>query len=236
MKKYHIATIACIVLVFPVFVYATSPGNSQRSQINSESVLSRRVDVGNTVDSTPMDASGENTKEAQNQIDTFQVRTEKLEAGDGQGTAGGQFGDNRNQRAYENMSIVAQKVLELQMLGDREGGLGEQISQIAQNQNQSQDKVQMELEKLDSRQGWFKSIMGPDYSSIKNIKMEMQQNRVRMEQLEQMKSRLTDADEIVLVDEMIQAVNQENIMLQDKLSQEEDTKSILGWVFRFFIK
>jgi hypothetical protein len=231
MKKYHIAVIATVMMVFPVMVYAVGLGQGQQQGTGSENVVTT---IKATI--TPTGVLNQNRVETQNQGEENQIKTQESEQENSEGTNGGQFGVNRNQNAYEHMSTVAQKVQELQMLGDREGGLGEQIREIARTQGQSQEQLQSELGKLDGRQGWLKSLIGPDFSAIKNIKMELEQNRVRIQQLEQLQSQLTNQGDATTIQEMVQALVVENEELQNKLTQEEGTKSMLGWLFRFLAK
>jgi hypothetical protein len=231
MKKYHIAVIATVMMTFPVMVYAVGQNQGQQQGTGSENVVNS---LKATI--TPTGVLNRNRVETQNQGEENQIKTQEAEQEDSEGTPGSQFGVNRNQNAYEHMSTVAQKVQELQMLGDREGGLGEQIREIARTQSQSQEQLQAELGKLDGRQGWLKSLIGPDFSAVKNIKMELEQNRVRIQQLEQLQSQLTIQGDVTTIREMIQALVVENEELQNKLTQEEGTKSMLGWLFRLLAK
>jgi hypothetical protein len=236
MKKYQIAAITAILLMFPVMTYAVGQGSTQGAKQGSTDETSETIVPTKKIIVTPTGVANQNKVETQNQGEESQIQTQEMEQEENEGTNGGQFGENRNQNAYEHMSTVAQKVQSLQMLGDREGGLGEQIREIARTQNESQDKIQTELGKLDERQGWLKSLIGPDFSAVKNIKMELEQNRVRMQQLEKLQNELFNQGDVTTIKEMTQALIAENEALQNKLTQEEGTKSMFGWLFRFLAK
>lgn len=144
--------------------------------------------------------------------------------------------NERSETAREHMSIVAQKVEEILASRTIKGGIGEQVREIAQLQNKAQEQIENQVEKLDSRPGWLKSVLGPDRKAVNNLKKEIVQNEVRIKQLEQIKTELENQDDISQVQEMISALVQENTALQEKLNLEESKPGILGWVFELFAK
>lgn len=174
----------------------------------------------------------------QNQVKTqnagedpqLQVNTQEQES---QGMPKGE--SPRSESAKENMSVVAQKVEELLTTKTTEGGIGEQVKQIAQEQKQAQDQIQTELGKVDSRGGLLKSLIGPNYQALKNMQKQMEQNQLRIQQLEQLENQLTNLGEITLVQETIQVLTEQNTALQDRIVLEEQTGSLLGWLFKLFV-
>ena len=142
----------------------------------------------------------------------------------------------RSQTAKENMSIVSQKVEELLTTKTTQGGIGEQVKQIAQEQKQAQDQIQTELGKVDSRGGLLKSLIGPNYQALKNMQKQMEQNQLRIQQLEQLKNQLTNQGDITMVQETIQALTEQNTALQDRIALEKQSGSLLGWLFKLFAK
>ena len=142
----------------------------------------------------------------------------------------------RSETAKKNMSIVSQKVMELLTTKTTQGGIDEQIKQIAQEQKQAQDQTQTELGKVDNRGGLLKSLIGPNYQALKNVKKQMEQNQLRIQQLEQLKNQLINQDSIAMVQETIQALTEQNTALQDKIALEEQSSSLLGWLFKLFAK
>jgi len=174
----------------------------------------------------------------QNQVKTqnagedsqLQVNTQEQES---QGMPKGE--SPRSESAKENMSAVAQKVEELLTTKTTEGGIGEQVKQIAQEQTEAQDQIQTELAKVDSRGGLLKSLIGPNYQALKNMQKQMEQNQLRIQQLEQMKNQLINLGEITMVQETIQALTEQDTALQDRIALEEQTGSLLGWLFKLFV-
>ena len=144
-------------------------------------------------------------------------------------------GSPRTDSAKEHMSIVAQTVEALLSNKTIQGGVGDQIREIAQAQQQAQDQIQAELGKIEGRNGLVKSLMGPDYKALKNMQKQMEQNQLRIKQLEQLMSQLTNQGDIATVQTAIQTLTEQNTMLQDKVSLEEQSGSLLGWFFKLFI-
>ncbi|MFH0863807.1 MAG: hypothetical protein V1858_01810 [Candidatus Gottesmanbacteria bacterium] len=183
-------------------------------------------------------SSAGNQVQNQNQINTqnkgedsqLQVNTQEQEnLGDGQGE-GLQI---RSQTAAQNMSEVAKQVQQL-LQAKTTGGIGEQVKQVAQEQNQAQAQIQKQLNKLDSKGKLARLFTGTDYTAVKNLKTQLEQNQLRVRQLEQLQTELFNQGEITMVQETIQALIQENTFLQEIITAEEQVKSLLGWLFRLF--
>ncbi len=141
----------------------------------------------------------------------------------------------RSQAATQNMSIVAQKVQEMLQIRTT-GGIGEQVRQIAKDQNQAQTQIQDEINKIDSRTGILKSLAGPDYKAIRSLKQQLEQNQLRIQQLNQLQDQLYSQVDITAVEETIKALTEENTSLQELINAEEQTRSLLGWLFRLFAR
>ncbi len=175
----------------------------------------------------------ENKNEVMNQGEESQLQEQEMENEQEMEGASGQFGANRSENAFEHMSTVAARVMELQQLGDREGGLGEQVREFAREQNQTQEKLDEDLQKLEDRRGWMKWLAGPDYKAIKNVKAQMTQNQVRIEQLRKLSLETQNESDAEKIRAMIMALDEAQVALQERVQAEEGTKSMLGWLFRF---
>jgi len=138
----------------------------------------------------------------------------------------------RSQNAIQHMSEVAKQV-QLLLQTTTKGGIGEQVREIAREQNESQKQIEEELNKLESKSKLARLLTGTDSNALQNIKAQLVQNQVRVRKLEKLQSQLTSQSETALVQQTIQALNQENTSLQEKIATEEQTKSLLGWLLRF---
>ena len=190
--------------------------------------------------STRNEVQNQNEVKTQNQGEDSQlnVNTQEQESlGENQDTEGNSKEESpRSETAKENMSVVSQKVEELLTTEIAQGGIGEQVKQIAQEQKQAQNQIQTELGKVDTRSGLLKSLIGPNYQALKNMQKQMEQNQLRIQQLERLKNQLTNQGDIVIIQETIQALTDQNTSLQDRIALEERSGSLLGWLFKLFAK
>lgn len=204
----------------------TGNGVSQQSQ---QQLMISSTPTGNQT-------QNQNQTQTQNQGEEQQLQMqtrEQEQTGASQG--GGINAQNRNQSAEEHMSVVAEKVQELQQIHEG-GGLGEQIKQIAQDQNISQDQIKQNMDKLNSRSTLKKMLLGTDYTAIKNLKNQLAENQLRITQLEQLKLQLVNQEDGLLIQSTIEALIQQNTTLQEQINKEESTKSMFGWLMRYFSK
>ncbi len=213
-------------LAAPVLAANNKSGAQVGQQIQKQTVASPSS-TGNQVQNM-------NQVKTQNEGEDSQLKVSTQEQEDlGENQDGGS--ENRNQNAVENMSNVATQVQQLLKV-KTSGGIGDQVRQIAQEQNQAQTQTQDQINKLESRKGITKSLLGPDYGAIKSLKALLEQNQLRIQQLEQLKNQLSNSGDITMVQETIQALVQENTSLQELINTEEQTRSFFGWLFRMFVQ
>lgn len=138
----------------------------------------------------------------------------------------------RSETATQSMSIVAQKVEELLTTKTLQGGIGQQVRQIAQEQQSAQQGMQVELGNVDRRGGLLRTIIGPNFKALKNMQKQIEQNQLRIQRLTQLQNQLVNQADITQVQEMIQALTDQNTALQERINLEEQSGSLLGWLFK----
>ncbi len=211
MKKYILLfTLISAFAVFPKLIY--SQGVQQRINIS------------------PSPTGNEIQNQIQNQGEEQQIQTQEQESLE---NATGEGSQNRNQNAIQNMSEVAKQVQQLLQVRTT-GGIGEQVRQIAQEQNQAQTQIQEQLNKLDSKGKFSRFLTGTNFGAIKNLKVQLEQNQLRIKKLEQLQNQLSNGGDITTVQETIQALIAENTLLQERIVTEEQTKSLFGWLVKLF--
>jgi hypothetical protein len=137
----------------------------------------------------------------------------------------------------ENLGTsVSEKVQSLLDDESLEKGIGQEVKKFVQEQKQVQDKVQENLDMAGKRNGVLKSLIGPDYKALKDSKAQLEQNQMRIKNLEELKLQLTNKSDIAMVTETIQALVDQNTALQDEINSEESTASLFGWLFKMFVK
>jgi len=147
---------------------------------------------------------------------------------------------NQNQYAFQNQGVETQLMSanqQMQKLMDMDG-LGEDVrfrlGTLAQAHLQTQSQIQQEVNKLNSRSRATRLFAGTDLGAVKNMKAQLEQNRVRVQQLNELKNQLANEGELTMLQETIQAMNLENTALQERITAEDQQKSLFGWLFRLF--
>ena len=232
MKK--LKFIAPILLAFVLVLPAFAVNNGAEAQTQQKTQQQLQISASPT--GNQVQNKNQVTTQNQGEDSQLQVNTQEQEnLGTGQGDGQGEGLQNRNQNAIENMSEVAKQVQQLLQVRT-EGGIGEQVRKIAQEQNQAQTQIQEHLNKLESKGKLARFLTGTDYGAVKNLKQQLEQNQLRIEQLTQLQNQLTNQGDITMVQETIQALISENTSLQERITSEEQTKSMFGWLFRFLSK
>ncbi len=140
----------------------------------------------------------------------------------------------RSAVAREHMSIVSLKVEELLANRTAQGGIGEQVRVIARQQQLAQQDIEDEIEAVDDRSGLVKRLIGPKFKALKNVEDQIQANKERINLLQALEDQLTDEAEIAEVHAVIEALTDQNAILQDRVSEEKNTRSLLGWLIKRF--
>lgn len=232
MKKIiTISAISLAALVLPSFVLARD--SKQQGQDSQQEVQDIVIDEGNA------EISGQGN-EVQNQVKTqnagedsqLQVSTEESfqaseEAVSSQG---------RSDTARQNMSVVAEKVEELLSDETRQGGIGQQVKDIANQQKLAQTEIRGQMDKLNSRQGFIKKLFGADKKAIKNLGQQIEQNQLRIQQLQELQTQVTNQADETQIQELTQALVEQNTALADQVQAEEQVGSVLGWLISLFTK
>ena len=226
------------LFIFPTFLLLAIPVSAASNNINTQASVGSQQGAAQvqqlyvaSPSSTGSGVQNQNQVSTQNQGEDIhlQVSTQEQEnLGDGEGL------QTRSQVVLQNMSVVAQKVQDLLQIRTN-NGIGEQVKQIAQNQDQAQTQIQEQINKIDSRNGILKSLLGPDYGAIKNLKQQLEQNQLRIEQLTQLEEQLSNYGDQTTIKEVIQLLTEQNTSLQELINAEEQIKSLFGWLIRLFI-
>ena len=229
MKKLSIFIAVFLLLNLPAVVLAK---NESGSQTNQQTQISQQNGMESPAASSQV--QNKNKTQTQNQGESQQIQTQTQE-NENNSEGRGEGMQTRSQTAIEHMSKTAQKVQGLLQL-QTQGGIGDQVRQIAQDQKQAQEKINQQLDVIDSRKGIVKFLLGVQPKALADLKLQLEQNRLIITQLEQVQNQLYNQGDLTLIQETIQALNQENTSLQDKINSEEQTVSIFGWIFKLLEK
>ena len=142
------------------------------------------------------------------------------------------FGNNDKQEVYQNQNQVRIAAHALLAAESLVGGIGPQISDIAQQFNNSVQKTILAEEKIQSRGGMARFFFGGDKEAAEEIKQEVNQNQKLILQLKQLRDDCPCQQEVEeVISQQIQNIDQEQNRLQQLAQKEEIKKGLFGWLF-----
>jgi hypothetical protein len=174
-----------------------------------------------------------------NQGDDTQIQAQNQEQqNDEEGDQADDEGQNSNGQinAQEHRSAVANFVQNLLQVADREGGIGQQVRVIAQDQNQSSETTVQAMEQVQSRGRVMTFFFGPDYKNLGTLRSEMVQTRNRLAQLNRLVDSAQSESDKTELQNQIQTLEQEQTKIEDLISSKEDQFSLFGWLVKLFNK
>lgn len=147
---------------------------------------------------------------------------------------------NQNQASTQNKGVASQlqvanqQMIKLMDMSGLNEEAGAQVKQLAQAQSLAQGEIGGQLDKLGTRQGLMKTLLGPDYGTLKSLKELYEQNQVRIQQLEQLQNQLENEADQTQIQEATQALIEQNTALQEQILIEENVSSLFGWLIKLF--
>ena len=144
--------------------------------------------------------------------------------------------NNGSEMANERRSEVANAVQKMLQVADRSGGIGEQVRVIAQNQEENQEELEVSLEKIQKRGGFVKFLIGPKYGEINNARKMLEQNKLEIQELNELKDQLTNQAEQDALAEQIEVLEEVNLEIENSLNTGQKGASMFGWMFKLFSK
>jgi len=136
--------------------------------------------------------------------------------------------------AAEHRSTVANFVQSLLQIADREGGIGQQVRVIAQQQNQSATATIQAMEKVQERNKVKTFLVGTDYKNLGALRSEMVQTRNRLEQLNRLMENVQNEGDKTELQNQIQTLEQEQTRIESFIKVQEGKFSLFGWFVKLF--
>lgn len=145
--------------------------------------------------------------------------------------------ENKGQvTAQEHRSTVATFVQSLLAVADREGGIGQQVKVIAQQQNASKEEVAVSIDKVEKRGKLKTFFIGSDYKNLGDLRSQMVQTRNQVDQLKRLADKATTDQDKTELQTQIQALEQQQANIDTFITQNESKFSLFGWAVKLFNK
>jgi hypothetical protein len=142
--------------------------------------------------------------------------------------------DTQNHERYQN--TVSSFVKNLLEVADREGGIGEQVRTIANQQNQSAEKTIQAMEQIQTRSKVKTFFIGSDYKNLGMLRSEIVQTRNRLEQLNKIMENVQNEGDKTELQNQIDTLKQEQTKIENFIKDDENKFSIFGWFVKLFNK
>ncbi len=162
-------------------------------------------------------------------------------------------GFDRTKSAMEHMSDVAEKLHELLNINPGEGqdtvpedgnelgngsmsgkDLAAQIQEVAKAQEKAQEKIEKSFERVEKRSGLIKFLVGPDKDALNSLKEEIKANQERVKKLQEIQTQVQNESDQQMIQETVMSILNENIALQERVAEEEQGFSIIGFLLSLF--
>ena len=219
----------CLIISF-LFLLVATPAFAK----NSDNSTQQQVGQANTVTTTQARAqtqtitSSDNQTQNQNQIKTANQGEEQ------QLSVQTQESEQLNQNIDDNFQKVSDQVKELIDTVGAKTGIGQKVKDIAQNQDKIKDQVKLNLSQLASRSAVSKFFIGSDKKAVRQMEQQMEQNRLLIQQLEELKTQTTNSGTLDQIQQTIDLMTYQNTSLEEKITQENKVNGLFGWLINLF--
>ena len=214
MKKNVFISVIAVVLIFG--------GSSTVAAANNEAAKGAQGLAVGAAESTMRGEEQGIAGQVQNQGDEGQLQNQ-VEA---RGAA--------SEMGIQRRSAVANAVSEMLQVAERSGGIGDQVREIAQAQNQEFENAEARLARAQERSGIAKFFIGPNHKEIIDAEKRMERVQERVQELIQLKNQVLNQADQSMLQEQIQTLEQVKNELQSQLQEEKKGFSLFGWAFRLF--
>lgn len=160
------------------------------------------------------------------------------ESGQEQYTEQGEEGNNAGQSmADEHRSKVSTFVQNLLKTADkRQDGIGEQVRQVAKEQDDSEASTTEAIKQVEERGSFKTFLIGTDYKNIGVIRSQIAKTKARIEQLSRLFDQMPSSTISASTTEQLQSLKQTEDKLTGFVTQNENKFSLFGWFMRLFSK
>lgn len=139
-----------------------------------------------------------------------------------------------NDEINQSLTKVSDQVHQLIETVGAKGGIGPQVKEIAQNQVKIQDEIKANFEELNNRGDLTKLLVGSDKKMIQSLEQKMEQNRLVIQKLEELKLQTKNNGDLQQLQETIDLMTYQNTSLQNKIDKENKVNGIFGWLVNLF--
>jgi hypothetical protein len=128
-------------------------------------------------------------------------------------------------------SAVARAVAELNAAADRDGGIGEEVRMLAEEQGEVHIQVAERMDKVSKRGSFVRFFIGSDYTSLGEIRSALVTSENGIDVLRKVRSNTTPEIQAAL-DSQIDILEVENANARAFIEDQEGAFSLFGWLVK----
>ncbi len=208
--------------------------------IEADAKLNAEVKVrGNSAATTSVNATSSIKKSDDRGSATSSARQEKGEKDREQdrGNATSTAANAKGQvNAEAHRSTVAAFVKSLLAVADREGGIGKEVREVAQSQQDSASTTATAIAKVESKGKLSTFFFGTDYKSLGDLRNELVTTQNNIDKLEKLADQAWYTGNKAELEAQIKALEESKAEITAFIEAREDTFSLLGWAVKWFSK
>lgn len=145
------------------------------------------------------------------------------------------FADSSSKgQGKEHRSSVSKVVQELRKTASQNGGIGQEVSKIAKEQEDSAKKIEEAMDKVDMA-GRFRTLfVGTDYKNLGALRSELVKTQNSIDRLTKAMERTTNMDAKASLQKQIDALKTTQTKAETFAKDHEGQFSFLGWFVKLF--
>ena len=222
MKK-NISYSLLIASIALIAVSCLSAASAKAEVENQANVNENQANINESQDSINKNQAAVNAMQAN-------INKNQADVNEHQATSSELNGENHR-------SDVATFVQKLLNVADRQqGGIGDQVRTIANEQNASKENVANEIDAIKNRRGLKTFFIGTDYKNIGQLRSEMVKTGNQINRLNKLLSQTTNVTDKATLQAQIQALTLQQQKINDFIKANEGKFSLFGWFVKLFNK
>lgn len=229
-----------VAIMVPVITFAANGNGNANAETgsagssNGNSTSAGSAASGNSSSS----ATGnqvQNQVQTQNQGTETQIQVQTSEALQEQINESKPEYSPRSEQAQSRMSAVAKAAEYLIRVAERveNKGIGDQIRTIARTQSENCDQINESIDRAQERTSFAKFFVGTNYTELKNIQGLMEQNRLKIQELEQIMVQIENSSDATEISAQIAVLQNLQTSLQNQVKELTSGFSLFGWLNRW---
>jgi len=218
----QIAIFMALILLFSMTFVIAQSDNAQQGQ---EQAQNQEI----SEDAIPTLISEQTQTRARNKEELKQMIQERKEL---QQQELGEM-KQQEQKVFQNQNRVRLAVHALLAMENLTGGIGQQVSAIAREFNNSAQATIRQEQRMQMRNALTRFFAGGDEAAAEEMEQEVNQNREKITSLRQLYNECDcDAEVKAMMQEQIQNMEQEQNRLNELAAKEKKSKGLFGWLWK----